>query len=660
MDKKLLSNLKKHAAPTGDLPVAYIITATVETISDQRVLYLSFFDQKNKKKSKDKAKFKVFIWGNSYISQKQQDDESYKWSNARITNLLEYRYSSHPLLIAGCYLLDERETISDFLKTECLRSGDELEAIDSFQEKIMKDKLKAKHAEVKKKIDDVMAKVLPLPKDFETWVYKGPFGFSRYIYYKREGRKIMAFCTECKKEFVIPESKNTRKNVKHGHSGICPKCNKKIVYTATGKTKQLIDNANFTIMQKFEDGLIVRYFSGSKIYREHYMNPSLRYYENIREIYSVNNGILKCKKYDYADFRQTGEHRWCDDTGVGPPNGYLYTRNLNEIIKGTSWRYSCIYSLIKEVKTVNVYTFLTEFIKHPAIEYFIKLKLFRFVYDHVILRYSPVWNGVNFKGKGLKEIFGIDKSLFLQMQRMNLGDRGLRLIKEIHSSDKSMTDQQIRWVLNNLDTNNIFLGMLRYSTPQKIINYVQKQSNNQYLPNSVMTDWSDYLSQCKDLKFDITNTFVLYPKNLKEKHEEYTILNQAKGLEKYNAKVKKAYQTLDQHYSFSNKVFLIRPARSVEEIVKEGHNLRHCVAGKNYVEGVANGSKAIMFIRKIDDPDTPFFTLDLNLSQLSVYQCRGYKNCDMPEAISKFIDRWKSEKLTSKKVKERVRVTVPA
>ena len=402
-------------------------------------------------------------------------------------------------------------------------------------------------------------------------------------------------------------------------------------------------------MQNYEDGFIIRYFSGAKEYKKHYRNPTLEYSEYIREIYTFNGKSLNVKKYEYGWFFQTGGCRWCEDSSkYKTPKTYLYTRNLKRILEGTRWQYSCMYDFAKAVNQLYVGKFLEEYLKHPQIEYLIKFKLYRFVDEKLSTFYTPIWNGINFEGRNIKEVFDIEKELFLQMQRLDLDSDGLRLIKKavlMLNKVNALTDSQVKWIVSNVQTNH-FCEMLKYSTPHKIIKYVQEQSSKKYEPNDVLADWCDYIRQCKDFKFDIENTFVLYPKNLKERHDEYMIMNKSKGLSKYDKKVKKAFEVLNKCYSYSDKKFTIRPANGVNEIVGEGHKLRHCVGQTHYIDGMAKGDRAIMVVRKVSDPDTPFFTLELNLNQISVSQCRGYKNCGMTEEVKKFIDKWKKTKLT--------------
>lgn len=654
MKKVLLSSLKEHAYPGGILPVKYLMTATVELVENKKVLFVSFFSQSDNPLIQNKnADYRVYIWDNAYLTEILQENGSYKWSKACLGNIIGHWYYGWNNNKAACYTLGERELIAEFLKSKCNKPGDELQVIQTFQQKIMDKKLQARYKAITDKIDAVMDKVPSLPSDFNKWVYNGPFGFSRYVYYKREGKTIRAFCTECKKKMIIPETILTKKTVKHNNAGVCPECGLKIIYKATGKTKHLSDRNNFAIIQKFENDIIVRYFSGSKSYNRDYKKPELSYFENVREIYSFEKGNLQCKRYENAYFLGSGKVRWCNDNGKkDSPKSYLYTRNLSLVLKDTKWKYSCLYELAKEVAGVRIDAFLADYIAYPGIEYLIKFKLYNFVDDKLSTSFGRNWSGINFKGKGIKEIFGIEKHIFMQMQRLNLGTEGLSLLKFAFKKGIAFTDQEIRWVAKN-EAENSIITLLDYSTPHKIIKYAKKQSNSRYSIHNVLSEWCDYIGQCKELKFDLTNTFVLYPKDLIEKHEEYSLLADASKLKQFNAKVKEAYTIMNETCTYSNKEYLIRPAKDVFEIVKEGHKLRHCVGSTQYSQGVANGQRAIFFVRKADQPEIPFYTLDLNLKSFKITQCYGYKNCYMTKEVESFVNRW-HKVLTKKKVKGKV------
>lgn len=83
---------------------------------------------------------------------------------------------------------------------------------------------------------------------------------------------------------------------------------------------------------------------------------------------------------------------------------------------------------------------------------------------------------------------------------------------------------------------------------------------------------------------------------------------------------------------------MIRLPVNGDEIVAEGKALHHCVGG--YVERMANGKTAILFIRRIDEPDTPFFTLEWLNGK--VQQCKTLNNGDYTKnaEVNAFIDKW--------------------
>ena len=81
---------------------------------------------------------------------------------------------------------------------------------------------------------------------------------------------------------------------------------------------------------------------------------------------------------------------------------------------------------------------------------------------------------------------------------------------------------------------------------------------------------------------------------------------------------------------------MIRPAKSTNELMKEGKELCHCVA--SYAKSVAQGTTNILFIRKIDEPDKPFYTLEFKSGK--ILQNRGYKNkLQTPEVLA-FEAKW--------------------
>ena len=72
--------------------------------------------------------------------------------------------------------------------------------------------------------------------------------------------------------------------------------------------------------------------------------------------------------------------------------------------------------------------------------------------------------------------------------------------------------------------------------------------------------------------------------------------------------------TEDEHYA----IFI---ARSPAELVKEGNALSHCVGHNGYDKKMAKQETLIFFVRKIEELDKPFVTLEYSLKSKKVLQC---------------------------------------
>ena len=75
----------------------------------------------------------------------------------------------------------------------------------------------------------------------------------------------------------------------------------------------------------------------------------------------------------------------------------------------------------------------------------------------------------------------------------------------------------------------------------------------------------------------------------------------------------------------------------MKEIIDEGKNLHHCVAG--YAKRVAAEETVILFVRQTDAPDTPYYTLEIDPIEHTMRQCRGLRNCGMTKDVETIVNR---------------------
>ena len=123
-----------------------------------------------------------------------------------------------------------------------------------------------------------------------------------------------------------------------------------------------------------------------------------------------------------------------------------------------------------------------------------------------------------------------------------------------------------------------------------------------------------------------------------QNREEYAERNR-KQCEDYA----KRYKKLKEKYFTEDDEFIITPPLNAADLVSEGSNLHHCVGG--YVNAIAEGRTNILFLRKKEEPNTSFYTIEVS-NHNECRQIHGTHNCwlgNNPEAIP-FVVKWLKEK----------------
>ena len=73
-------------------------------------------------------------------------------------------------------------------------------------------------------------------------------------------------------------------------------------------------------------------------------------------------------------------------------------------------------------------------------------------------------------------------------------------------------------------------------------------------------------------------------------------------------------------------------------MIDEGRELHHCVA--TYAKRHASGQTAIFFIRHINEPDKPYFTLEFDFKNMCVRQNSGLRHCERTQEVQDFEEKW--------------------
>lgn len=151
-------------------------------------------------------------------------------------------------------------------------------------------------------------------------------------------------------------------------------------------------------------------------------------------------------------------------------------------------------------------------------------------------------------------------------------------------------------------------------------------------------DYADYITECETLGYNLHDSMINRPKDFASAHGRTSQLIVYKENKEVLESFDKLYESRKE-LEFADGRLILRQPESFAEIIAEGRKLSHCVGG--YAKRHAMGRLNIMFIRMADEPDKPFYTLELS-AEGGIVQVRGYKNHDMTAEVQEFVEKYKT------------------
>ena len=615
----------------------YFISARAIGDEDKKILLMHLYSQEKLRNGNTQADYRMFINQEDYTTQDLQCKET-KWLTACLANLIGW-WS----LEKRCMLADKQswDAVCGFLGCE----NKPLEALDGYQKQIMKKRLHKKHKKVIEQIDAAMEPIPELPDDFINWMQETAMYDSRYfIYTYKSGRKQTGTCTWCGETVTIEDAR-------HNRQAACPHCGSPVTCLAAGRmSKYRTDEKWCAVLQPYPDGFVIRYFEIRREFEDHPTKPTDTWREYLRDVYIGK----QTTRYEWNNFRQTSETRWCDNTKCfGTYSVAVYSKNLDAVLAQTPWKYSALRQMAeaKPGFCFNLYGYLDKYLAYPFIEYLVKAKLYRLTSQFIDNEYSTP---IRKSGKNLKEILGVDKQTLSMLQEIDAGEDELELFAQAKALHLKISPQQVAYIAKYLDVYGETLEELtECSSLHKTLKYLRKGVQSERGMKNHFHDWRDYIGNCKKLGYDVTNEFIAFPKNFKEAHDHIADLVEEKQKQEaaqkraaMEQKIASMYERLQEQYGWSNKNFCIAAPHSADEITAEGQTLHHCVG--TYLERVAKGECIILFLRQNENPDAPFYTIEVK--DFNIAQCRGKCNTPMTPAVKAVTERYQREVLDKLKI----------
>lgn len=564
------------------------------------------------------------------------DTVNNKWRTARVSMLKFPNYYSY----SHFYIAPEDDRM---LKGYLDVTKEGLRGIEAYQVMILEERLEKKHKKETDTWDAVMKLVPNVPKDWIRWVNRQGLQ-EDFIFYDYSRNVKEGYCTWCEKTVPV-------KKARHNAFGTCRGCGHRIQYKARGRAGRFhTAEAQVYLPQKCGDGFVIRQFTAQRFYQKgEYETPNCMCYETGRTIYDRD---LKSTQYYYGLYKQK-VCRWIK----GCPNywnyygydyrlngpGAVYKRSMPVLSRNILSR-TGLPQLISSGYRISPNDYLGRLADVPELERITKAGLIHLALDAVRGQITIS------ESHSLAKSLGIDKSRLKRLQDNDGGKLFLEWLQHEKKDQKQINDSVIRY----FEEQNIQPDDLKFiwksMSVLKVYNYLKRQCVLTGRPvGELLLTWRDYLDMSKRLNRDITLEIFFKPKNLIEAHSEIIHLCEDKELTLKAADIARKYPDVDaicsaikEKYEFSDKKYVLLIPDRIEDIILDGRALRHCTSYSDiYYERIQQRESYIGFLRKADQPEQAFYTLEFEPDG-TVRQKRTVgdrQNADFEQAVS-FIKKW--------------------
>lgn len=522
-------------------------------------------------------------------------------------------------------------------------------------------------------------------------------------YEKKKVRKVKVVCTKCGGEAYLPYVESgcgryggawgfldpTNSATTDGGTCLCPTCmvGTTAMHRPSRNSSRLINDHIFMSIHNVLGHLVLLSWHIAKYVR----SDGTVFYKSQRYegAVIVEKTIVRIRGY----YKFMTSLTWLDHWEVMQRFDYQFgAYSSDEVIysdysetDGTECEKSALVGYLKAQGALYPTEYLKIWLKHPNVENLITAGYTSILQDviHNATGYFKGYYKENFEIKRVEAILDLKKTRPIDILKIDPEDiptarsggiERLQFYKQIKKCFGIMLDgQQLDFCKTQvyMNVNELIEFGKRHGHDVKLIrllNYLAAQRDKQKeVYDRSLVDakhLKDYWSMLYEVYGELPRE-LLYPKDLKGAHDQI----QMRVEEKKNADVDKSIKGRVEELSIFGFIdekanLLIRPAASYREFINEGKKLNHCVA--RYAEDHSKGKTNIFFIRHVDKPNTPYFTLELNIDKLTACQNRGKGNCARTPEVELFEAKWLDHikdimrKSRRKKNKEQVPVQIGA
>ncbi len=479
--------------------------------------------------------------------------------------------------------------------------------------------------------------------------------FPQYVFFSAVGKNVRrCVCTSCMECFFV--DKAIRPDFfKIKHKGICecPNCGQRATLLAMGKytnydglrsherAVQVSVHKDWLLVQA---GYVFRRFDHEDLDGYIEFSPSKRYAFAPGRRVMWKTGVYYCFGRDFwpdGGWTRVDRIRTPFQNLAYEADAAFWPIGMENIAKSplrycqyTEWFDAEYGASLRDLewaeepfRIAHLIRYLAEYTRRPQMEFLVKLGFHQVVSD-LVMRGKPHKDILDWSAGNPADFFRLSKGDFRLFREIRCdfeklkGFRTLRrqgLVKDL----AEFVQLSEGWGRGFSLVRSV-AAQARVSL-ERAVRYLRSFGGNAAAAAQL---WSDYLDAAGKLKYDLTRDDVRMPRDLAERHDlaaaSLRTAEDEKAMKRYRAR----YQRLVEQFAFSADGLAVVVPGGVQDIVREGRALQHCVGG--YAERHVNGAVTILFLRKEPAPGVPYVTIEMsvenNCRELRVWQIHGYGN----------------------------------
>ncbi len=527
--------------------------------------------------------------------------------------------------------------------------------IRNYQERINMEQTEKKRVKKDTELNTRIRETPEIPEGLKLWVRQK---FHHYLFYKRTGNWAEIQCSNCGSRYTIRTKETTGsmeeamaepwgRVPKHNQYGSCKLCRNFGIFKAEGKQQRIQDTQHVYLAQKYKEGdrsgIVVRYINCYQTAYKDHEKMELVEIERAYFIKGARRVQIDYQKHSCWDDRDFWDYKNLESINKITRERGLYYDSRKEL-EETEFEYTGIEEYVQKKGKADLIDFFMGYRNIPELEMVVKMKLWDLAERITDTRGNP-GDELDLEAKTPWDKLKIRKTDLPFLVKKE-GEKQILKILQFEKEYNFKLQEAQREMLRMTGFREYEMWrILPYMSMTKFLNRIQKYAGidmeAMIQRKTVCTSaernlaavagrYTDYLIMRLDLGYDLHNTVFQHPRNLTEDHQKMVLEQNKKENEKRIREMQEKYSEIEKNYKKYRKKYryekenlIIRPAKNAGEIIREGQALHHCVGNETYIKNHDAGKSLILFLRKKEQPDQPYVTIEIDTKSGKIQQWYG-------------------------------------